>query len=398
MITTTTTTDDEKKPPIQENVTTTEIRKPLPRVRLDMPYLGCDPEFFIKVKRSVIGAEKVLPKGGRMLGLNSKIIIDGVQAELNPAPSSCRALLANQMSRMFIAFEKDLKKSGGKACFAQTVKISEKELKSLSAENKKFGCDPSFNAHGDKTASTALKKVDPATYLKRSAGGHIHISFNPMTLERVTPEKVVQMLDIIVGNTCVLMDRDKGNIERRKFYGKAGEYRLPEHGLEYRTLSNFWLSNYNLMSLVFGLVRLSYELIVDGTNGGLYYKAFTEAVDMKDIKKAINTNDFDLALSNFKKIENLIKEVSQCAATGRTDRHHPLTEDNMEDFLFFVEKIRLKGLQAWFPRDTMKHWKHLGDGHATGCGWFLANKVNPKRMKEKPVKAASVVAPKKLAL
>ena len=75
---------------------------------------GCDPEFFFSKNGEVIGAEKVIAENGleykrgdfedkkdgdtvsgysRGAG-NSKIIIDGVQAELNPRANTCRALLA----------------------------------------------------------------------------------------------------------------------------------------------------------------------------------------------------------------------------------------------------------------------------------------------------------------
>ena len=65
----------------------------MPKVVELSPSMGCDPEFFLKDKEgSTIGSEKFIPKGGIRVG-GSKFIIDGVQAELNPAPSTCRALL-----------------------------------------------------------------------------------------------------------------------------------------------------------------------------------------------------------------------------------------------------------------------------------------------------------------
>src|ERR1039458_3045059 len=76
--------------------------------------LGCDPEFFFAKGGKVIGSEKVLDAGGietkpqdqvanyHPKGENiSKFIMDGVQAELNPRPSSCRALLGNEIRACF---------------------------------------------------------------------------------------------------------------------------------------------------------------------------------------------------------------------------------------------------------------------------------------------------------
>ena len=75
------------------------------------------------------------------------------------------------------------------------------------------------------------------------------------------PLLAVKILDIVVGNTCVIMDRAPSQVERRKVYGRAGEYRLPAHGIEYRTLSNFWLRSYQLTHLVFSLARFAINIL-----------------------------------------------------------------------------------------------------------------------------------------
>ncbi len=353
---------------------------PLARVRTRAPSLGCDPEFFFKINKRVVGSEKIIPKEGikidRGMGSVSKFIIDGVQAELNPRPNTCRANLANEMSACFKTLKATLDKSGEKVdvSFEQSVKISKTELAKLDKENQVFGCDPSLHAHGE--SGIKIEEVDPLTHLQRSAGGHIHIGANYDGLKNLIkkePEKLVQMLDIICGNTCVLVDRDKGNKERRKLYGAAGEYRLPKHGLEYRVLSNFWLQAYPLMSLTFGLARIAVELMSDATNADAYYQAFTEAVDMEDIKKAINTNNYALAMKNFKKIEKLLCEVTQ-----QTD-HFCLWEGNMKDFHYFSKMIKEKGLKHWFDFDPMEHWVTLRDGHHAGCHDFLRDTVSVQR-------------------
>jgi hypothetical protein len=165
------------------------------------------------------------------------------------------------------------------------------------------------------------------------------------------PDDMVKMLDIICGNTCVLIDRDEGNKIRRKLYGRAGEYRLPKHGLEYRTLSNFWLEAYPLMSFAFGMARLAVQLMShEPEKVDAYFKAFTEAVDMADIEKAINENDFDLAYSNFKKIEPLLLQV--CAVQD----HCPINRGNMAQFHYFVNRVKTLGIKHYFPQDPITHW------------------------------------------
>lgn len=333
------------------------LHNPLSKVRDISVILGCDPEFFIRSKGEVIGAEKVLPEKGLKAGagLASKFVIDGVQAELNPIPSSCRALLAAEIAACFKTLDEELKKKdkGFTVDFSRTIEISKEALMDLEEKSRVFGCAPSNNIY-QKVTGLKLDKVDPTEYRTRAAGGHIHLGIVQDTnLDRALTTdhlRTVQMLDLICGNTSVLMDRDPGNIERRKVYGKAGEYRLPKHGLEYRTLSNFWLHSYPLMSCAFGLARLAVQLMGDPKNHEEFYSQFTGSVDMDNVALAINNNDYDLAMENFLRIAPLLKEVTT------TTSRYPINGANIELFLHFVDTIKNSGLEYWFKDDPMTHW------------------------------------------
>lgn len=374
----------------------------LNRVSDISPYMGCDPEFFFRFKGEIVGAEKVIPekglaygsKGGYEDGPNghrdgdytslaingdSKFIIDGIQAELNPRPNTCRANLANEIVCCFRALKKELAKKGNEFTvdFSRAVEISKENLMALKDDSRKFGCAPSKNANKKESSVKGVKlnKVDPTEYRIRAAGGHIHIGKGGDGLTRALTtdhERTVKMLDIICGNTCVLVDRDPANVERRKLYGKAGEYRLPPHGLEYRTLSNFWLHSFPLMSLAFGLARLAVQLQADA-NHETYYKEFTSVVKPRNILKAIQKNDFDIAMENFKALEPLILQVS-----NNTDRY-AIHKDNIKEFYYFVETNKKHGLSCWFPDDPMTHWtEKLGECHYGGFHDFLRDVVRPK--------------------
>ena len=205
---------------------------------------------------------------------------------------------------------------------------------------------------------------------------------------------MAKMMDIIVGNTCVLIDRHPGNRERRKLYGLAGEYRLPKHGFEYRTPSNFWMQGYPLMSFVLGMARIVCAIVSDTKNGPMMVKAFMDAVPEDDIRRAINTNNFHLAYKNFKAIEPLLMEVTQ---TGDV---YPLHIGTIKQFHYFVQTVREHGLEYWFKEDSLNHWCNLGEGHGFGAYDFLTKNVvaemmkNPeviKKPKETKVKKASPV-------
>ena len=298
--------------------------------------LGCDPEIFLKKYGHVVGSETVLDKD------TENVIRDGVQAELNPFPSACRTLMMGAIRTCFseLAVKADRKKV--KVSNDVTVQVSQRHYKTLTEDSKQFGCMPSFNTHTDEVS---LMQLDPAEYLYRSAGGHIHIGEsmfdNKVNAVVHDSKKLVDVLDVIVGNTMVLLDRDDGNVERRKHYGQAGEYRKPKHGTEYRVLSNFWLRGTPLMSLAFGLVRHGVLLCEAGLRPQLL-----KLVDMEDIIKAINDNDKVLAQKNFDKIKQFLVDSAPCGG------FFPLTTDTLEGFQSLVDD----GIDKHFNKPIVDVW------------------------------------------
>jgi len=342
---------------------------------------GCDPEFFFSREGKILGAEKVVPKEGFSSfggygtdGKPSKIIIDGVQAELNPSPSHCRANLANEISRCFRQLHDEIKNDKTLVVdFSPLVKVSKEEMDSLSEASKRFGCAPSNNFY-DTTAKKSTIKVNPKIYRYRSAGGHIHLGVNQNDPKASSvlrdPKRITPLLDILVGNTCVLIDRDEGNIERRKVYGRAGETRSPAHGIEYRTLSNFWLRAYPLMSLAMGLARHAVAIVANSNDKNNYEKKLLSLVNMRSIRSAINRNSFDLAWRNFNKIEEFLMEITP----GYSDSY-PVNPKNINKFRHFVKMVKKNGLEYWFKEDPLRHWIHLPEGHGCGFGDFLNGAV-----------------------
>lgn len=393
----------------------TKIKK-LPFFKL---HIGTDPEFFLKKAGKIVGSEKYIPEDGlrgNASGYSAKVIVDGVQAELNPVGSFCRELLANQIGSGFLALREHFKatKLKAKVVCSQTVEISKKEMDSLSDKSKQLGCTPSLNIY-DADASVGV--ADPSRLFKRSAGGHIHLGcLNGVPVKeaddifkkiyREQPERVVQMLDIVCGNTCVLLDRDNSNRERRQYYGRAGEYRLPNHGLEYRTLSNFWLNSYTLMSLATSLARLAVLIVYDTEkNKNTVERQILDAVTQYDIIKAINENDFDIAKANFDKIKNILaqacdpEEIEVMDSWTRTTvkrkkytyQDPPFTTETLTAIDKFIETVNKKGLKHYFGqdmKDPIKHWigrVGVGRGNREFMGWesFVKNKLLVKKIDKK---------------
>lgn len=327
--------------------------------------LGCDPEFFIEFDNKIQGSEKLIPKD------NKFIKRDGVQCELNPRPMVCRAHLHNEIRGLLRQLKQEIERKGIKYEIVsdQVIKMDKKILDALSAEARRFGCAPSNNAY---TKTTNKIKVSASKYLYRSAGGHIHIGFPAVdyNFEKfIRPneegiQRLVKLFDIMVGCIGTLLDRDIWARERRKVYGRAGDYRTPKHGFEYRTLSNFWLKDYMLMSLVFGQARTACLYDYSG-----YSDEAFKAVEHLDIETIINNNDMDGAIEVYNCMEPIYNKFP-----ARDD--YPLNAASTKIFReFFMDPRRKPAGED----NILEYWVGRPEGHKGGFfNTLLKRKWNRK--------------------
>lgn len=120
-----------------------------------------------------------------------------------------------------------------------------------------FGCDP------DRCAWTGRANISPESDTTlRTAGGHIHLGHSSLDLSHDDHiiHSHVKMMDFMLGIPSVLMDEDN---KRRNMYGKAGAYRRKRYGLEYRTLSNFWLNSGELIRWVYSNSVLAFDMVTE---------------------------------------------------------------------------------------------------------------------------------------
>jgi hypothetical protein len=162
------------------------------------------------------------------------------------------------------------------------------------------------------------------------------------------PAVTIPLIDVFCGIPSVLVDRDTGSKERRKQYGRAGDFRYQPHGIEYRTLSNFWIQNYTLMHLFTGLARMgiivaNYDLQNDNYFTNLIFKK----VKREDVAKAINENDFNLAKDIFLKLEDVFVKIGE-----QFSNNSPLSSRTIGGFKMFV----IKGYKKWFKQPAIQTW------------------------------------------
>jgi hypothetical protein len=68
-------------------------------------------------------------------------------------------------------------------------------------------------------------------------------------------------MDLFLGVPSTVMD--KGTL-RRQLYGKAGSFRQKPYGCEYRTLSNFWIFNPDLIKWVYDQTEKAISFVNSG--------------------------------------------------------------------------------------------------------------------------------------
>jgi hypothetical protein len=109
----------------------------------------------------------------------------------------------------------------------------------------------------------------------RSAGGHIHVGgiFDGADTSSDRWGRALRMarlMDRYLGVPSLGWDKDQ---IRRKTYGKAGNCRVKEYGVEYRALSNAWLFEPTIMRYVFDATMWAAKALKNGEDGDIYWRS-----------------------------------------------------------------------------------------------------------------------------
>lgn len=225
------------------------------------PIMGSDPEMFLSKDSKRVAAFSVLPdKHGAFKAQNNNPLLgkqwfwDGFQAETQISPQGCHTSFAALWQQQLVK----LQKAGLEVHPGAVWRVPDEELERAGETEVGLGCSPSYNAYG----MTGRMVENPRRLKWRFAGGHIHFEQNMTQLEAagVSVPYVVKALDCFLGVPSVAMFQNYDSPIRRRYYGLAGEFRIPKHGIEYRSLSNGWLLHPQSFQIVLDLARHAYNL------------------------------------------------------------------------------------------------------------------------------------------
>lgn len=231
------------------------------------PTIGSDPELMLSKEGSIVSAIPVVKhdKHNRLdLGDGHVLYYDNTMIETCIPPASSKQDFVENIRGTY----KKISKAIGSEY--QMIAIPSHSFSKEECEHPDAmlsGCDPEFDCY-------SRKMCFPPSFKNqlRSGGGHIHLGRDDF--KQIDPEQcdrdefligvdskraMIKLMDLFVGVPMVLIDNSSSAIARKELYGKAGRFRPTSYGVEYRTLSNFWLSSPALAGLVYDLTFSAFE-------------------------------------------------------------------------------------------------------------------------------------------
>lgn len=228
--------------------------------------IGCDPEIFVSSGQSAVSAHNLVPgtKKEPYKVEGGAIQVDGTALEFNINPARTYEEFDKNISSVLGTMSKMMQEKDPYARFKwiPSRKYTKARWASIPEYAKEMGCDPDLNAY------TGQENPRPHSEFPtlRSAGGHIHVGWTKdkdiNDPRHVFDCRFVAMLfDATLFQYSKLWDKDE---TRRLLYGTPGSIRIKPYGVEYRTLSNMWVSSIETQRFVFVAVKVLMKTLTDG--------------------------------------------------------------------------------------------------------------------------------------
>lgn len=246
--------------------------------------VGCDPEVFVKRGDVFYSAHGLIPgnKSNPHKVQQGAVQVDGMALEFNIDPAASENEFCINVQTVFNTLKMMVPEYEVVAVPVADFDIN--YMASQPDEALELGCDPDFNGW---TLSANDKPDGNRPF--RTASGHVHIGWTDG--EDVTDHghfsrcgAVARQMDFFLGLPSLLYD---GDTRRRSMYGAGGCFRPKTYGAEYRTLSNAWLNNDNLIKWVFRNVQEGMKRLMDGDCLDERHGNVSDIINQSDLKRAL---------------------------------------------------------------------------------------------------------------
>lgn len=285
------------------------------------PRIGADPEVFIRDHMTkeilpicgIIGGTKAEPikldaqiaytfgpEVARRRNIDPRgfygVQEDNVMLEFNvPAYKEIDMFAAAISKALGFIGDSFLSPRGYEFCWGVADHAFKPEVLSKYPQAMEIGCSPDFYAYAEE--NRFQREPFSATVFgnRRFCGGHFHVQYDK---DNVPPHVFAQFMDCVAGLPYLEWDKQGG---RRLYYGQPGLFREKDYGIEYRTLSNFWIypnfrENY-LIDLVDNIYQLAHRANVDSAflmhaYGKIHWEDVQEAIRKEDHKTGRELCDY----------------------------------------------------------------------------------------------------------
>lgn len=262
--------------------------------------VGADPELFVKKGGQISSIAGILGYGKYNkldTGKGVRLQEDNVLLEFDIDPCEDFEKFDSLMKDALLLCKDVASKYGFELAMGVSSHNYTKEEVALFPDTaKEFGCSSDLNV-----LTTRINPVPTPRQGLRTAGGHVHIGFlDHMGLEldykkSEARQEVGILCDYMLGLPSLLED---DNDLRRKLYGKAGAIRNKEYGIEYRTLSNYWIEDHR--EDVYTRILKVVDLVKNG-----HAKEVFNMISPFSVQDAINKGDRIMAESYLKILEGV---------------------------------------------------------------------------------------------
>ncbi len=229
--------------------------------------LGADPEMFLRDKaKNFVSAHNLVPGSKQQPTpvMQGAIQPDGVAAEFNINPATSAGEFSANIISVLVQLQETInqKNKDLQLYCSPTATFGQDYFKKLPHKAKLLGCEPDFDAWDDGRVNPKPKTNKPM----RTGAGHLHLGW---TKDQATTDEahfwdciqMVKQLDMILYPMSLLWDNDQ---TRRELYGRMGSFRPKSYGVEYRPLSNMWVSDPDLHLWIFEATIKAAQHLDDG--------------------------------------------------------------------------------------------------------------------------------------
>lgn len=261
--------------------------------------IGADPEAFVRRGPTtihhcigILGGDKNSPRKV----LDGAVQEDNVLFEFNVDASEYCDTFAQRIQAVMYQGEEILGDAGLRLVPRVSSHIYD-HMQGFPEKAFEFGCTPDYNGlTGEENPRPTAENL-----MLRTAGGHVHIGWSHLgEVSKELQSKVIIACDYLLGLQSLLEDPDT---RRRELYGKAGACRYKEYGVEYRTLSNYWIWDKAHIMAIHKRAQLACGVAHDA----VAFELLTALVSPAEVQATINSGDAQMAAVYLEVIANATK-------------------------------------------------------------------------------------------